>query len=173
MTSLFYLKALFVISILPSPSLCMQPDALSATNDPRGPLTWGEVNVLHTTGIHGWLEGHIKERNYGADRGDFISFVKHMNDTAKKNKRDLLVVDTGDLHEGNRLSDITEPKRKVSDPIFKEMKYDLLTVGNQELYNSTVALDIYNGLSKTYRDRYLASNVNITIDGSNVPFGAR
>jgi 2',3'-cyclic-nucleotide 2'-phosphodiesterase (5'-nucleotidase family) len=75
----------------------MQPDALSATNDPKGPLTWGEVNVLHTTDIHGWLEGHIKERNYGADWGDFISFVRHMNNTAKKNKRDLLVVDTGRL----------------------------------------------------------------------------
>jgi hypothetical protein len=85
----------------------------------------------------------------------------------------LIKIPLGDLHEGNGLSDITEPKRKLSDPIFKQMKYDLLTVGNQELYNSTIALNTHNGLSKTYGDRYLASNVNITIDGSNVPFGAR
>ena len=45
----------------------MQPDAESATSLPRSPLSWGQLNFLHTTDTHGWLEGHLKEQNYGAD----------------------------------------------------------------------------------------------------------
>ena len=36
----------------------------------------GQLNVIHTTDTHGWLEGHILEKNYGADWGDFVSFTK-------------------------------------------------------------------------------------------------
>lgn len=32
----------------------MQPDAQNATVKPRGPLAWGQLNVLHTTDTHGW-----------------------------------------------------------------------------------------------------------------------
>jgi 2',3'-cyclic-nucleotide 2'-phosphodiesterase (5'-nucleotidase family) len=73
----------------------MQPDASNSTSGPRAPLEWGQLNVLHTTDTHGWLEGHIKEKNYGADWGDWISFVKHMRRKAKKLGVDLLLVDTG------------------------------------------------------------------------------
>lgn len=73
----------------------MQPDALNATSSPRAPLEWGQLNVLHTTDTHGWLEGHIKEKNYGADWGDWVSFVKHMRTEATKLDVDLLLVDTG------------------------------------------------------------------------------
>lgn len=73
----------------------MQPDALNATSSPRAPLEWGQLNVLHTTDTHGWLEGHIKEKNYGADWGDWVSFVKHMRKEAEKLDVDLLLVDTG------------------------------------------------------------------------------
>jgi 2',3'-cyclic-nucleotide 2'-phosphodiesterase (5'-nucleotidase family) len=47
----------------------MQPDAQNATTSPKAPLEWGQINFLHTTDTHGWLEGHIKEKNYGADWG--------------------------------------------------------------------------------------------------------
>jgi 2',3'-cyclic-nucleotide 2'-phosphodiesterase (5'-nucleotidase family) len=49
----------------------------------------------HTTDTHGWLAGHLKERNYGADWGDFASFVTHMRAKAARMGVDLLVVDTG------------------------------------------------------------------------------
>jgi len=32
----------------------MQPDAQNATVQPRGPLSWGQLNFLHTTDTHGW-----------------------------------------------------------------------------------------------------------------------
>jgi 2',3'-cyclic-nucleotide 2'-phosphodiesterase (5'-nucleotidase family) len=73
----------------------MQPDAQNTTVEPRGPLAWGQLNVLHTTDTHGWLEGHIREQNYGADWGDYVSFVKDMRQKARDLDVDLLVVDTG------------------------------------------------------------------------------
>lgn len=73
----------------------MQPDALNATSGPKAPLEWGQINFLQTTDTHGWLEGHVKEPNYGADWGDYVSFTKRMKEKAKKLGVDLLLVDTG------------------------------------------------------------------------------
>lgn len=73
----------------------MQPDAQNATSGPKAPLEWGQVNFIQTTDTHGWLEGHIKERNYGADWGDFVSFTAHMKQKAKSLGVDLLLIDTG------------------------------------------------------------------------------
>lgn len=73
----------------------MQPDAQNSTTSPKGPLSWGQLNFLHTTDTHGWLEGHLKEQNYGADWGDFVSFVRRMREKADDYGVDLLVVDTG------------------------------------------------------------------------------
>jgi 2',3'-cyclic-nucleotide 2'-phosphodiesterase (5'-nucleotidase family) len=73
----------------------MQPDAQNTTTSPKAPLEWGQVNFLHTTDTHGWLEGHIKEQNYGADWGDYVSFTKRMKEKAKKLGVDLLLIDTG------------------------------------------------------------------------------
>lgn len=35
----------------------MQPGAYPATEKPPNPLRWGQLNFLHTTDTHGWLEG--------------------------------------------------------------------------------------------------------------------
>lgn len=42
---------------------------------------------------------------------------------------DMLLVDTGDLHDGNGLSDATKVDGTKSMPIFNEIDYDLLTIG--------------------------------------------
>lgn len=73
----------------------MQPEAQDAATPPKKPLNWGEINFIHTSDSHGWLEGHIKERNYGADWGDFVSFIHHMKDQATDKNVDLLLIDTG------------------------------------------------------------------------------
>ena len=72
-----------------------QPEALNATTAPRAPLEWGQLNFLHTTDTHGWLEGHLKEQNYGADWGDFVTFTRRMKQKAAKMGVDLLIVDSG------------------------------------------------------------------------------
>jgi 2',3'-cyclic-nucleotide 2'-phosphodiesterase (5'-nucleotidase family) len=76
----------------------MQPEAPNATTGPKRPLEWGQVNFVHTTDTHGWLEGHLKEQNYGADWGDFVSFTKQLKQRASALGVDLLLIDTGDLH---------------------------------------------------------------------------
>ncbi|MCJ1309321.1 hypothetical protein MMC25_002980 [Agyrium rufum] len=139
-----------------------QPGALDATDGPgRGALAWGQFNVLHTTDTHGWLEGHIKEQNYGADWGDFVSFSRHMQQMAGNLGVDLLLIDTGDLHDGNGDSDAESPDGSLTNPIFDEVAYDLLTIGNHELYLSDIAYLTFNQFAKVWGDKYLTSNVQI------------
>lgn len=52
-----------------------------------------------------------------------------MKQTAGNMGADLLLVDTGDLHDGTGLSDAVKPDGKLSMPIFDEIDYDLLTIG--------------------------------------------
>lgn len=139
----------------------MQPEAQSATVKPRAPLEWGQLNFLHTTDTHGWLEGHLKEQNYGADWGDFVSFTSHMKHQATRLGVDLLLIDTGDLHDGAGLSDNTDPNGLVANPIFENVQYDLLSIGNHELYITDIAYETFNGFSKVYGERYLTSNVQV------------
>ncbi|KAF2715459.1 Metallo-dependent phosphatase [Pleomassaria siparia CBS 279.74] len=139
----------------------MQPDAQNATTGPKAPLEWGQINFLQTTDTHGWLEGHIKEQNYGADWGDYLSFTKHMKQKAKKLGVDLLLIDTGDLHDGAGISDATTPNGNISNAIWDNVDYDLLTIGNHELYVTEVAYETFSNFSKVYGERYLTSNVQI------------
>jgi 2',3'-cyclic-nucleotide 2'-phosphodiesterase (5'-nucleotidase family) len=80
----------FSIAVIASLVACAT--ACESDDGCYGPL---KVNFLHTTDTHGWLEGHIKEQNYGADWGDYVSFTKRMKEKAEKIGVDLLLVDTG------------------------------------------------------------------------------
>lgn len=42
---------------------------------------------------------------YSGDFGDFASFVSHMKQIAEDKGVDLLLVDSGDVHDGTGLSD--------------------------------------------------------------------
>ncbi|KAH9990648.1 Metallo-dependent phosphatase-like protein [Russula compacta] len=154
-----------------------------ALTPPSRPLVWGDVNVIHTTDTHGWLLGHQKlsapEPNSRGTFGDFSSFVFHMNETAKRKGVDLLLVDTGDLHDGTGLSD-GYPKGgwdgQESDEFFAQLPYDVLTIGNHELYSNAVAHSMHTNLTKRFPGRYLTSNAYITVTGDDgepktVPIG--
>ncbi|CAP68900.1 uncharacterized protein PODANS_7_8620 [Podospora anserina S mat+] len=53
-----------------------------------------------------------------------------MKRTAEDLKVDLLLVDSGDLHDGTGLSDSTTPNGEISNEIFvQQTGYDLLTLG--------------------------------------------
>ncbi|PKI84737.1 hypothetical protein MVES1_001224 [Malassezia vespertilionis] len=142
-------------------------------------LDWGQLQILHTTDVHGWYQGHTKlsppEPNYSGDWGDWVAFTQHMRKRAAERGVDLLLVDTGDLHDGNGLSDgfpelsPDDPQYKLavdghaSNQIFAFADYDLLTIGNHELYNFSVAADVYEYFVPLWKGRYLTSNVNITL----------
>lgn len=66
-----------------------------------------------------------------------------------------------DLHDGAGLSDATSPNGLVSNPIFENIDYDLLTIGNHELYVTEIAYETFGQFAKVYGDRYVTSNVKI------------
>ncbi|KAF9519340.1 hypothetical protein BS47DRAFT_1379355 [Hydnum rufescens UP504] len=162
-----------------------QSDAVQPTSWPSSPLVWGDINFIHTTDSHGWLLGHKKatypEPNYSGDFGDFSSFVTHMKKEAERRKVDLLLVDSGDLHDGTGLSDGFPPgdvDGHESNKLIQQLPYDILSIGNHELYEYSVALDMYKNFAPYWNGSYLSSNVGIKVTGKNgksapVPIGAR
>ncbi|KAJ7634954.1 Metallo-dependent phosphatase-like protein [Roridomyces roridus] len=147
---------------------------------PSRPLQWGSLNVIHTTDSHGWLLGHqhasFPEPNYSGDFGDFASFVAHMKELALEKDVDLLLIDSGDLHDGTGLSDgfpVGGVDAHASNGFFKQLPYDLLTIGNHELYIYNNTLDMHENFAPHFPGRYLSSNVNITINNASVPVGSR
>jgi 2',3'-cyclic-nucleotide 2'-phosphodiesterase (5'-nucleotidase family) len=59
------------------------------------------------------------------------------------------------------LSVATTPNGLLANPIFENIDYDLLTIGNHELYVSEIAYEHFNQFAKVYGDRYVTSNVKI------------
>lgn len=136
-------------------------------------LTFQDINFLHTTDTHGWYSGHLNQQIYSANWGDFVLFAFHMRNLAHLNGQDLLLVDSGDRHDGNGLSDITVPNGARSLPIFMKQHYDVVTIGNHELYlaeNSDQEADV---VVPHFGDNYICSNVEYLKDGEWTPFGRK
>lgn len=160
-----------------------QPSAAPPPQAPTRELEWGDLNILHTTDSHGWLLGHLKsespEPNYSGDFGDFQSFVEKMKKKARERNVDLLVVDSGDLHDGNGLSDAEPfvnpgvPRGFSSSKLFARVPYDVLAIGNHELYDLPIAQNMHDNFAPSWKGSYLTSNVNITTSGISVPLGSR
>ncbi|KAG1851331.1 5'-nucleotidase [Suillus subalutaceus] len=134
---------------------------------PYRPLVWGDFNVIHTTDTHGWLLGHQKltfpEPDYSGDLGDFASFVTHMKKIAIEKDVDLLLVDSGDVHDGTGLSDGYPPggvDAHESNKFLERLPYDVMTIGNHELYIYADTYDMY-------------TNFVPYLDGRSVPVGNR
>ncbi|WBW73515.1 5'-nucleotidase, NT5E family [Schizosaccharomyces osmophilus] len=141
----------------------------------RRELKWGQVNILHTTDMHGWLAGHAHDKRYSSDLGEFVSFINHMKQLAEEKDVDLLVVDTGDLHDGTGLSDLTNPPGSWTNDLLKNVPYDVLVAGNHELYLPIVMNDTYHNFIPSWNGRYLASNVDMYDEKTDTytPFGEK
>ena len=103
----------------------------------------------------GWLAGHLLDENYSADYGDFADFVRKMKAKADVLGVDLLLVDSGDLHDGTGFGDATTPNGRLTLPIFKQLPYDLLSIGNHELYTTEIANDTYRNFAQNWAGRYV------------------
>ncbi|PPR00075.1 hypothetical protein CVT24_008977 [Panaeolus cyanescens] len=146
------------------------PAPVQAVTPPSRALEWGDINIIHTTDSHGWLLGHQKksfpEPNYSGDLGDFASFVAHMKEIALEKDVDLLLVDSGDLHDGTGLTDGFPPggiDAHAANQFLKQLPYDVMAIGNHELYIYANALDMHQNFAPSLKGRYLSSNVNITL----------
>lgn len=137
-----------------------QPGAPAPVAAPMRDLEWGQINILHTTDIHGWLGGHMQEPQYSADWGDYISFTSHMRQKAEEKGVDLLVVDTGDRVEGNGLYDASNPKGNYTYDIFSSQSIDLLCTGNHELYQEDTVAREHNITVPRFKHSYIASNLD-------------
>ncbi|CDK29953.1 unnamed protein product [Kuraishia capsulata CBS 1993] len=142
-------------------------------NDQVTPLNWGRLNFLHTTDTHGWYAGHINQRQYSSDWGDYISFASHLHQKADLLGVDLLLVDTGDKHDGNGLSDLTVPNGVFSNKIFMYQDYDLVTVGNHELYVENISAFEFETVISHFGERFVSTNVEFLLEDEFVPFGNR
>lgn len=163
-----------VVASEQSPIVQQQPHLSPPKNSQFRELVWGDLNFLHTTDTHGRYAGHLNQRQYSGDWGDFISFTAKLRELNDVKGSDLLVVDTGDKHDGNGLSDITEPNGAVSTSIFNSLEYDLVTLGNHELYTEENSVQEYEVSVKRFGDRYVSSNVEFKLDnGTFVPFGSK
>ncbi|KAI5296575.1 hypothetical protein KEM52_006497 [Ascosphaera acerosa] len=130
------------------------------------PLEWGQLNFLHTTDLHGFLSGHRHSPYFKADWGDFAAFVSRMRAKAVGYGVDLLLVDTGDVHDGAGLSDATAPNGRVTNEMMTLVDYDLLTVGNHDLMSDEVARET-QAFARRWHGKYIATNVQLRgIDGS-------
>ncbi|EIE78950.1 hypothetical protein RO3G_03655 [Rhizopus delemar RA 99-880] len=103
--------------------------------------------------------GHVLQGSYNGDLGDFYSFTVRMKQKAKKLKKDLFIVDTGDTHDGDGLSDVTDPRGEVTQPLITNIPYDILTIGNHELYVDNITTDTVRHFVPHWNGRYLAANV--------------
>ena len=90
-----------------------------------------------------------------------------MKAKARRLKVDLLLIDTGDLHDGTGLSDATELNGAESNQLFEKIDYDILTPGNHEFYLSEVTYEHFYKFSKRYGDRYVTSNVKVYNPGTS------
>ncbi|KIW30064.1 uncharacterized protein PV07_05840 [Cladophialophora immunda] len=151
----------------------IQPAALPTPPQQIKDLHWGQINFLHTTDTHGWLAGHLLDDNYSADYGDFADFVQKMKAKADVLGVDLLLIDSGDLHDGTGFGDATTPNGKLTLPIFKKLPYDLLSIGNHELYTTEIANDTYRNFAPYWGGRYITSNVEFNLTGTPTPFSNR
>ena len=53
--------AVLALSFACRPSQASQPSAARPSPAPLRELPWGQLNFLHTTDIHGWFAGHLRE----------------------------------------------------------------------------------------------------------------
>lgn len=136
-------------------------------------LTFNDINFLHTTDTHGWYSGHLNQKTYNANWGDFVSFAHHMRELAHSNGQDLILVDSGDRHDGNGLSDITTPNGARSLPVFMKQNYDIVTLGNHELYVAENSKLEFEEVVPRYGENYVCSNVEYLDNGEWKPFGNR
>lgn len=151
--------------------ICHHGVPSTTTNSNLRDLKWGKLNFLHTTDTHGWYSGHLNQNQYNANWGDFVLFSIRMKEKAHANNQDLVLVDTGDKHDGNGLGDVTVPNGAKSLPIFMKQEYDIITLGNHELYEWENSKLEYDLVIPEYKDRYVCTNVEIFVNDSFVPFG--
>ena len=132
-------------------------------------LPFGDINILVVTDVHSWMAGHARhEENTDADYGDILSFYQHLKRYADSIKRDLFFVMNGDFMDGTGLS--TVPPRHLT-PLLEEMPWDVVNLGNHELYNNDTLEWIVKEFVPHWQGHFLTSNS--LLESTRAPIGNR
>mmetsp|Transcript_43344 Transcript_43344/g.104751 ORF Transcript_43344/g.104751 Transcript_43344/m.104751 type:complete len:369 (+) Transcript_43344:105-1211(+) len=122
-------------------------------------LPWGTVNLLVLTDVHSWITGHERhESNMNVDYGDVLSFVQRLHrfvDSQQQDDMDLYLVMNGDFMDGTGLS--TRPPKYLT-PLLKQMPFDVINLGNHELYDNATIDFILDEFIPDWNGHYLTSN---------------
>jgi len=137
-----------------------------------------DLNIVIVTDVHGWLASHKHNDSYPsltASYGDVSSFATHLKELGQTTRRgDVFFVNNGDHVEGSGLSDATmytEAQTHGAElfPIISKMPFDVLTIGNHELYeDSTVNFMVSSGFINSWDGRYLTSNTRFNATNERI-----
>jgi len=134
------------------------------------PLVLQDINLIVVTDVHSWVAGHKHNNTLDANYGDVVSFYERLRDRSVVEKKDLFFVMNGDFIDGTGFS--TYPPEHLT-PILQKMPWDVLNIGNHELYrNSTIEyITQPDGFVDFWKGKYLTSNVLLVETGE--PIGNR
>ncbi|KAI8832855.1 Metallo-dependent phosphatase-like protein [Chytridium lagenaria] len=90
----------------------------------------------------------------------FPSWSRDMKRKAEAQDVELFVVDSGDIHDGSALADNVGDQVNgiYSTPMMLKTDYDVLALGNHELYVEDVARDMKDRFGPAWGGKYLATN---------------
>eukprot|EP01134_Creolimax_fragrantissima_P005759 CFRG5759T1 len=118
-----------------------------------------DINLLHTTDIHGWITGHKHQPTYDCDIGDVYSFSEHLRNNSLKKSASFFLMDGGDVIEGTGISDATSMHGLHIFEALKYLQYDGLTAGNHDVGHLDVVDYIHSNFSAHWNGNYITSNV--------------
>ncbi|KAI8614874.1 Metallo-dependent phosphatase-like protein [Chytriomyces sp. MP71] len=141
----------------------------------RGALPWADWNFISTTDIHGYIAGHGSKYDgqYSATFADFVSFVDGMRGVAASKNVELFVVDSGDQHDGTALGDNLKAQAvggALTMPVIEYADYDVLSIGNHELYVNDIIDDVHANVSPAWGSKFLTGNVYYNSNGTTSTF---
>lgn len=141
------------------------------SSSPELTLSWGKVNLVILTDVHSWIAGHGRhESNMNVDYGDVLSFVErlHRYVDSQEDDMDLYLVMNGDFMDGTGLS--TRPPKYLT-PLLKQMPFDVVNLGNHELYDNATIDFILDEFIPHWNGHYLTSNT--LYEPTRQPLGSR
>jgi 2',3'-cyclic-nucleotide 2'-phosphodiesterase (5'-nucleotidase family) len=135
-------------------------------------LPFGDINILVLTDVHSWIAGHGRhheESSMNVDYGDVLSFYETLKRYVQlHNLGDLYLVMNGDFMDGTGLS--TVPPKHLT-PLLTKMPFDVINLGNHELYFDDTVDWISRKFIPKWKGHYLTSNTLIKATGE--PLGKR
>ncbi|KAH7823103.1 putative 5' nucleotidase family protein [Monocercomonoides exilis] len=117
------------------------------------------ITIIHTTDMHGWVNGHPHEPTMNANLGDIYNYMYHMKQKQGPQSK-VMAFDTGDYSQGTGLSDATPIQGEFIFKVIQKMPYDGLCIGNHELKTNPCIDNVANNVVPFWKGRYLAINVH-------------